>query len=535
MFPAVPKRKIDFEEVGFRAMMQTQDESLARGSCQPRLIALGNSIKPAVLSLGSEIKEAKDRAAALWAQLYDRPIPVSDLAMLATRIFAAALECLLALALLASLCGQALTFYFFGFGVLLSAVVAIAFTGIAVATGHQAFERMFIRYQLLADAVILAGFVLCFWGLFQVAQSRAKMANAVAATKSTQSYVEDSSLESSPDPSDNNNTEQAVRQLLGSAIIKIMLAADFILGILLARLMKTFADEDFAGWNELKRQLSRAARCERLQNDLLAQIAIAEQLTIAGILRAKAALGKKRTRFYHSLPVIALVALLTTSDAASAQSIKRHEGILIDVSGSIGRGGSSKELLTEYLNGVKQLLATEPPDSRVWVSVITTDSFGSVRELTKGWTPSAHGVFTDDLNRARHQLAANFGANSASLSPIASGTDIIGALWHMKTLLDSTSDNGAQLKEIWIFSDMMNETASFPMPALLATGPERVLENAKANELVVPLKGYRVYVVGATTRGLTPQAWNTSKAFWTAYFRDAGAELVAYSAEVIGR
>jgi len=49
--------------------------------------------------------------------------------------------------------------------------------------------------------------------------------------------------------------------------------------------------------------------------------------------------------------------------------------------------------------------STEPPNSRVWVSIITTESFGSVRSLVKGWTPDSQGVFTDDLNRAPHQLA----------------------------------------------------------------------------------------------------------------------------------
>lgn len=69
------------------------------------------------------------------------------------------------------------------------------------------------------------------------------------------------------------------------------------------------------------------------------------------------------------------------------------------------------------------------------------------------------------------------------------------------------------------------------MPALLDTGPERMLERAKANRLVVPLKGYRIYVYGATPAGLTPQAWTTVKHFWSLYFEAAGAELVTYSAE----
>jgi hypothetical protein len=69
------------------------------------------------------------------------------------------------------------------------------------------------------------------------------------------------------------------------------------------------------------------------------------------------------------------------------------------------------------------------------------------------------------------------------------------------------------------------------MPALLTNGAEKMLEQAKSNGLLVPLKGYKVYVYGATPSGLTPQAWLTIKDFWTMYFAAAGAELVSYSAE----
>jgi hypothetical protein len=78
---------------------------------------------------------------------------------------------------------------------------------------------------------------------------------------------------------------------------------------------------------------------------------------------------------------------------------------------------------------------------------------------------------------------------------------------------------------------MMNESAAFEMPSLLPLGPERMLERAKANRLIVPMNGYKVYVYGATPNGLSPEAWLTIKRFWTMYFQAAGAELVTYSAE----
>jgi hypothetical protein len=78
---------------------------------------------------------------------------------------------------------------------------------------------------------------------------------------------------------------------------------------------------------------------------------------------------------------------------------------------------------------------------------------------------------------------------------------------------------------------MMNESANFNTPALLPAGSEKVIERVKANGLIVPLAGYRVHVIGASPAGLSPQSWNSLRTFWTLYFREAGAELVSYSAE----
>lgn len=52
--------------------------------------------------------------------------------------------------------------------------------------------------------------------------------------------------------------------------------------------------------------------------------------------------------------------------------------------------------------------------------------FGGVREILKGRTPEAHEVFTDDLTRARHQLASSFEAKSSGMAPVSVGSDISG-------------------------------------------------------------------------------------------------------------
>ena len=100
-------------------------------------------------------------------------------------------------------------------------------------------------------------------------------------------------------------------------------------------------------------------------------------------------------------------------------------------------------------------------------------------------------------------------------------------------MLESGPSSGQITKEIWIFSDMMNETAQFNMPALIPNGAEGMLQRARKEHLVVPLSGYRVHVQRAAPAGISPYAWNSLKSFWTLYFREAGAELVSYSAEAL--
>ncbi len=526
-------QEIDFEELGYMAMLEAGDESRAKQVCALELHAYEQALQPEIAETISKIQELKNRHAALHAQLYDRPIPVSDAAMLVYSLRARTLLVLAVLAGVASLAGNLTIFYLFGFGMLVTLILAVGATALPLAVGHLAYEKIVAQHKVLQGALILGVLALSIAGLMQLGQARKAAVDKAAEKDTVASYVDQASPDAPTEEigSRPQETETKAHQTLGGAMFTMLVAADLVLGLLAGLLTRLRSDQDYAAWQELRKIRKELPVLEKKVAALVASLEIAKVRCMAGILRAQNLLQRRRPPYYRVLTML-LLFVFFLSWPLRAQKVERYEGILIDTSGSIARGGATSELFREYLFSTKKLLLSEPASSRVWVSAISTDSFGGVREILKGWTPEAHGVFTDDLTRARRQLAASFEAKSSGMAPVAAGTDIIGGLWHLKALFESDQQSGASgsaANTIWIFSDMMNETPSFLMPALLGTGPERMLERAKANGLLVPLKGYAIYIQGASPGGLSPQAWLTVKRFWEMYFREAGAELGTYS------
>ena len=529
-------RHVNYEQLGYQTMMETRSVERAKGICGLHVHALADELQPDLVRCQTESDELRLRGQALCAHLYQRPIPASDAAMIGLNIMLWFLVLLCGVTFIASAASHGLTFHFFGWSVPLSVAVGLTLTALAAAVGHQIYEKVLLTRPVLQSLVAVASFALCFWGLFQLAEARSTMTGVLSTARQTESFVDEGT---SPDISTNEPAQKSdespqdrVRQLLGEAVVKIMLATDLILGMLLGLVAAIRTGHDFAAWRHLKKLKVTLARLDEAHNTLVATLEVAKKKCMAGILRGAHFESAHHVPYFQMLSTILLFVLGAGSVAMAQDDIRRQEAILIDASGSVANKGNVSGSFDEYLVGSKRLLSTEPPNSRVWVQVITTDSFGGVQTLVKGWTPSAQGVFTDDLERARHQLVKNFESKSSGLAPVAAATDITGGLWRAKASLESTGNTARLSKDIFIFSDMVNEIRGFVMPALLPTGAERMLEVAKAKGLVVPLSGYRVHVYGASTTGLSPQMWNTIKAFWTMYFRAAGAELVIYSSEV---
>jgi hypothetical protein len=528
----VKSKRIDWEEFGFKTALECTEEVDAIEICGHHLHALEAQLQPEIARLNRTIKNNSNHGDALHLHLYDRAIPVNDASMLTHQSH---IRAALVVAIFSAGTCFASNFIMFwlmnwGIGAFLA---AIAITALPLGFGHLVYERVLSEHKGLQVAIIVLIAALGFGALYQFGQARLAVMDKAAAQSAPRSYIDDGGADDPPVDRPQDSSEKKVNGTLGGALFLVSMAAELALGYLVGLFLKLRTDEDYVAWRKLKEIHELIVELEEKVDELFSLIEIAKKQCMAGIRRARSIKNKRRIPYHKALAVLVMFAFFRIP-VSHSQTVQRQEGILIDVSSSISRDGTTGNLFQEYLRSTKRLLVTEPANSRVWVSTIAGNSFGGVHQIVRGWTPEAHGVFTDDLDRSRRQLATSFEAKSAGLAATAPSTDIFGGLWRMKTFFESTpasSPSSTSERTIWIFSDMMNETKEFPMPQLLEIGPERMLERAKATGLLVLMPHYKIYVYGASPAGLTPHSWMTMKRFWEMYFEAAGAELVIYSTE----
>ena len=532
----VRRKHVDWEELGKRTMLESNTEAEAIEICGLHLLAYAEGFQEELSRLSAELEHERNHAQALHERLYNRAIPVNDAAML-THSWKTAILLVISLGIAAA--GFASNFFMFsqlGLSIFWSAIAGLALEALPLGFGYLFYEKLVLRHQWLQTALIIIIMALGVAFICEFGLARQATTDQAAAQSETRSYVDDGAAANddlAQASTAEESREKKTRGTFGGALFLASVGAELALGLFVGMYVEKRTDEDFAAWCELKQSHKKITELEAGITEIHSLIEIAKKHCSAGIKQAISIRNQRKTPYHRAVAVIILLTFISVPHLYS-QTVEHYEGILIDTSSSIARGDTNRDLFKEYLRSTKRLLATEPPNTQVWVSSIATNSFGGVRKIVKGWTPDAQGIFTADLNHARRQLATSFEAKSASLTANAQGTDIFGGLWHMKILFDSSATSASQGRPsttIWIFSDMMNETSQFNMPQLLEIGPERMLERAKASGLMVPLQRYEIRVLGASQTGLTPQQWLTIRKFWEMYFTAAGARLTTYSTE----
>src|SRR6185437_54260 len=210
----------DFEHLGYETALQSRDQAAAEQICGLHIHAFADELHPEISDLDRGINTNLGRTRALHSHLYDRPLPVSDAAMLARDHTVPILITLGAIAGVASIISHSMTFYLMGMGIL-ALVIGVGMTGVAVVAGHQLFESMLVQHKQLKALTVALVAGLCFWGLLEIAMTRTRLLEKSAssdAANGAESFVDsapNSEVISESSASEPQSSEEATRDKLG--------------------------------------------------------------------------------------------------------------------------------------------------------------------------------------------------------------------------------------------------------------------------------------------------------------------------------
>lgn len=219
-----------------------------------------------------------------------------------------------------------------------------------------------------------------------------------------------------------------------------------------------------------------------------------------------------------------------TPSQAYAASHRARVVIELDRTLSVAAQGYDGE--SEYekdVRGICAAIAHAPAGSRITVVGITDQSFSRPDILLNAEIPINKGplLFQNQIAIAKARLANKFKRVSTGNKPRFPQTDIFGSIVLAGGMFRET---GGGRKVLVIFSDMRNSADGINIERPLLVPVQEALQRAESQDLVAPLEGVDVYVLGVDGEGKSVEYWQSLKRFWEAYFRKAGAVLKEYSA-----
>lgn len=212
-----------------------------------------------------------------------------------------------------------------------------------------------------------------------------------------------------------------------------------------------------------------------------------------------------------------------------ASSHRRREVIELDRTLSVAAQGYDGE--SEYekdANGVCATIERAAPGSQITVLGITDQSFSRPDMLLNAAVPRSAGplLFQNRIVLAKANLVRQF-KRASSGKPRFPQTDIFGAL---VLAADMLREGSGAPKTLIVFSDMRNSADGIDLERPSTVPIQEALRQAERQDLVAPLSGVDVYVLGVDGEGKSVAYWQSLKHFWEAYFRKTGAVLREYSA-----
>lgn len=332
--------------------------------------------------------------------------------------------------------------------------------------------------------------------------------------------------DSAPQPEPQNTFYDSTVALLRIAMLLMAFTMEVGVGLALREAWRS-APDGSDDWNALRNKLVEAR--ERMS----------EILVQATMLRNEPEIFVNRFRrdFYRALLsnaarnavtkflIVIFGVFLATSCRAEAED-HLNMVVAIDLTRSVAVvGPDSKSDFQKNIDGVSRLLVQVPAGSRVTVIGITDHSFAQPYILLSANVPDDAGYFGERLTAARSQLVQAWKQRSTHLDPHFQQTDILGALQLASEIFAQQPDAGR--KTLVLFSDMRQSTPELNLESLKIV-PSFCTVPARSGTPPA-LRNVQVDVLGVDGAGRSMVYWQSLKCYWTAYFRDSGADLRNYS------
>lgn len=234
--------------------------------------------------------------------------------------------------------------------------------------------------------------------------------------------------------------------------------------------------------------------------------------------RARAAHLRRALKFAGiALAILALLFLLVTR-AAAASNAKRDIVAAVDLSKSTPLAD-----FRANLDSVSQLLSKLQARDRIIILGITEGFGRSI--LMDQIMPADEGYRGLQAQVAREAIIAQWRTVAKDLKPVSLRTDILGALATIQFLGNFSTDSA----QLFLFGDLQQCTAELDLEHLEVIPVERTMLALKRRSAIRSLKGANVFALGVTPNGKTVYYYDTLHAFWSAFFRESGADLRVFS------
>lgn len=266
------------------------------------------------------------------------------------------------------------------------------------------------------------------------------------------------------------------------------------------------------------------------QEQLRHEVALGQQRDVP-LLEAQT--GAARSQDYDSLAALAWKIVLTIlllaglllgvlTYAGAAETVTSQTVALVDLSTSVGGAQGEFERNLAAVEGLMRRLRDS--NHQLSVLAITKDSF-QAPALLASIGPAITGRYGEYIGEWHRTLLTHWQQVRAHLTPTAVCSDHFGAL--ARAALEF-AERPVNQKRLIIFSDMRQACRGFNFEQPLKD-PLGVLAQVQHQGFISRLDGVQVWALGVDTAGIDEAHWASLKTFWQEYFRQAGAQLVAFS------